>query len=285
MRPGRAIKRRIIDCTAYTYEPSALAVRLSELAGVVDVHHIVSGNHTYRGKPQSVDAKADLIAAGYQSVDLSRVVFKEVDLPGGEPTWLAHGLTTTEKIQRDLTVVAAHEAVGDNSTLYLVSDCDEIPHPETLARAAERYHMTGPVVLKVDARCWYADWSASPNGNPWETPGHHRNQPILATARDIALLGGAQVARSARGYGRFRRWPVSRGPIGWHLSNLDGPAMVRDKFAKFSHNENDNDIDRDFGYLQGCIDQRLWPIHGWPLHVAPDLPESVRQKFPHLLGN
>lgn len=276
------MKRRVIDCTAYTYEPSALAVRLTELADVVDVHHIISGDHTYRGKPQEIDPVQDLVHARYGfDVDLGRAIFATAKLPGGEPQWLSAGLTTTEKIQRDLTFTMARH-LGDASTLFLISDCDEIPHPDAIRQVAERYN--GPQVLSVDARCWYADWSAAPNGNPWQTRGHHQNQPIIGTARDILMLGGAQRARSNRGYGRVRRWPVQRGPIGWHLSNLDGPQMVADKFTKFSHREVDNETDRDLEYLNKCISERMWVVHHWPLHVVDDVPTCVTEEFPHLLG-
>jgi hypothetical protein len=277
------MRRRVIDCTAYTYEPSALAVRLTELAGVVDAHHIVSGDHTYRGKPQQVDAVEDLCAAGYGWVDTTKATFKQVALPGGEPLWLSAGLTTTEKIQRNLTFTEARH-LGDQYSLYLISDCDEIPHPDAIEMAVARYDARGPQVLSVDARCWYADWSAAPNGNPWQTRRHHQNQPIIGTARDILTLGGAQMARSNRGYGRNRRWAVQRGKIGWHLSNLDGPHMVADKFAKFSHKENDNETDSDLGFLEMCVKEQVWPIHGWPLHRVDDVPSCVPFQFPNLVG-
>lgn len=276
-------RRRVIDCTAYTYEPSALAVRLTELAEVVDAHSIISGDHTYRGKPQHVDPLGDLIRAGYKWVDTSRAVFQEVALPSGEPMWLSAGLTTTEKIQRNATLTEAR-SLGDQYALYLISDCDEIPHPDAIAQAAARYDARGPQVLSVDARCWYADWSAAPNGNPWQTRKHHQNQPILASLRDIMVLGGAQNARSNRGYGRVRRWPVQRGKIGWHLSNLDGPHMVADKFKKFSHKEVDNEVDSDLAFLKKCVDAKEWPIHGWPLHPTDDVPACVPFQFPNLVG-
>ena len=281
--------RKIVDCISYCYEPSALAVRLLELDEVVDLHVIVSGNHTYRGKPQHVDAVSDMEAAGLMVPELARiistkVIFREVDLPPGESRLLAPGLTATEKIQRDSTVTEAFGVAGGKA-LYLVTDCDEIPHPDTVAQAALRYPAGGPSVLRVDARCWFADWSAAPNGNPWQTKGHHRNQPILASFADITRLGGAQWARSARGFTRIRRWPLARGPVGWHLSNLDGVGMVRDKFGRFSHMENDNDGDRDPAYLQKCIDERMWPVHHWPLTHTDDTPSSIHTHYPHLLGD
>jgi hypothetical protein len=215
------MKRRVIDCTAYTYEPSALAVRLTELAEVVDAHHIVSGDHTYRGKPQHVEPLDDLCAAGYGWVDAGKATFKEVALPGGEPQWLTRGLTTTEKIQRNLSLSEARH-LGDQYSLFLISDCDEIPHPEAIAMAVARYDARGPQVLSVDARCWYADWSAAPNGNPWQTRGHHQNQPIIGTARDIMLLGtDAGLCNTARSDGTC---PTSTARAWWLTSSPSSPT-------------------------------------------------------------
>jgi hypothetical protein len=60
--------------------------------------------------------------------------------------------------------------------------------------------------------------------------------------------------------------------------------MVADKFAKFAHKEVDNEIDRDLDLLQKCVDTRVWPIHGWPLHRTDDVPACVPFQFPNLVG-
>ena len=62
-----------------------------------------------------------------------------------------------------ITMAAAGEP---ESTLYVISDGDEIPNPEAIQRAAAEYDERGPRVLPVDNRYWFANWSSAPNGTP-----------------------------------------------------------------------------------------------------------------------
>ena len=255
----------------FTYEHAAMAVRIAELVDVVDRVHVVSGNRTYLGKPQDVQ---QLAAVEHRIVDLSGYA---------EPTWLnGRGvLTDIEQAQRNAALTMAAEGEPDD-TLFMLSDGDEIPHPEAIAQAAAEYDTHGPRVLPLDNRYWYADWSSAPNGTPDRR--HHLNQPIIGTAADMLNLGGAQHAREGRGY-RPRVGPVwpTCGPTGWHLGALDGPAMIREKFGKFAHIEDNNDHDRDLAWLAGHMAARTVPKHDWPLHHTDDLPGSI-DRFPHLLG-
>lgn len=265
------MRRRIVDATMFTYEHAALAVRVAELADVVDRVHVASGNRTYQGDPQDVPL-------------LDGVEHRIVDLSGlGAPTWLkGRGvLTDIEQAQRDAALAMAAEGEPD-STLYVFSDGDEVPHPDAVARAAAEYDDRGPRVLTVDNRYWFADWSSAPNGTP--LVGHHLNQPIIGTATDFARLGGAQHAREGRGF-RPRtgpKWPTC-GPNGWHLGGLDGPAMIAEKFGKFAHIEDNNAHDRDLEWLAGHLAARTVPKHDWPLHHTDDLPGCIGD-FSHLLG-
>ena len=264
--------RRVIDCTMYAYEPSALEVRLTELAGVVDAVHIVSGDHTYRGHPQTID----------RDWNRTGVTHRIVTLPAWTDVQEKVGLTTVERIQRDLSLSLAAELHDDPDALFLLSDGDEIPHPDAVRQAVDEYDTHGPRVLLNDARCWYADWTAAPNGFP---PRHHLNQPIIGTYADYLAVGGAQNARMARGFKPTtgRPWRTCDA-VGWHLSDLDGPAMVSDKFGKFSHAEDDNPHDRDLARLTDTMRRRVWPKHEWPLTHTRDVPACVPTRFPHLLG-
>jgi len=273
------VTRPIVDVTMYAYEPSALRVRLESLRGVVDHHLIVSGDRTYRGKTQIVTLP--------EGIDRANVTHAIVELPA-EDVQEKVGLTSAERSQREQAIELAIGMFGRDA-LILFSDCDEIPHPEQLRIARDEYGSQGPRVMVTDPRCWFADWSASPNGVP---PRHHLNQPIIGTALDYELAGGGQDARTARGFDvrgieRVRvgqRWFLVDGPTGWHFSNLDGPRMVSDKFAMFGHSENDNEHDRSLDFLEDCLRRRVWPIHEWPLHATEDVPACIPEMFPELLG-
>lgn len=260
--------RRVIDCTMYAYEDAAIRLRLAELADVVDHHHITSGSRTYRGDPQTVEPLTG-----------PKVTHHVVGLPAWRDD-SAHGLTRVEALQRDRSLLVAL-ADEPETTLYVVSDGDEIPHPEAVAQAVAEYDRRGPRVLLNDSRCWFANWTAYPNGFP---PRHHLNQPIIGTAADILNLGGAQAARPARG---FRpkvgpKWkPCDK--VGWHLSDLFDPATVAHKFAVASHTEDDTPERRNLDWLASKREAMLWPVHDWQLARTDDLP-SVIEQFPDLVA-
>lgn len=263
--------RRVVDATMFTYERAAMRVRLAELAEVVDRVHVVSGNRTYQGDPQTVPL-------------LDGVEHRIVDLTGfGDARWLkGRGvLTDIEQYQRNSALTMAAEGEPED-TLYVFSDGDEIPHPAAVARAAAEYDTHGPRVLPVSNRYWFANWASDPKGTP--AVGHHLNQPIIATLADMLALGGAQKAREGRGY-RPRTGPkwATCGPSGWHLGGLDGPAMIAEKFGKFAHREDNNPRDRDLDRLADAMRRRVVPKHEWPLHETDDLPTTI-DRFPELVA-
>jgi hypothetical protein len=260
--------RRVVDCTMYAYEPAALRVRVAELEAVVEHHHVTTGSRTYRGDPQNVTPP-----------DLPRLTHHVAHLPAWRDD-NAHGLTRVEALQRDLSLIHAL-ADEPEDTLYVVADGDEIPHPDAIRQAVAEYDRFGPRVLLVDARCWYANLTAYPNGFP---PRHHLNQPIIGTAADILALGGAQAARVGRGF-RPRvgpKWATCE-KVGWHVSDLFDPETVAHKFGIASHTEDDTPERRNVEWLAGKREAMLWPVHDWPLTRTDDLPACI-DRFPELVA-
>lgn len=242
---------RVVDCTMYAYEANALAVRLAELAGVVDEHVVTQGTHTFRGQPRDI-------------VALDGVTTVTVSLDGyGDPWDAEAGL-------RDASLSAALD--GDQDTLYIVSDCDEIPHPDAIAEAVD---YGGPMRLLTSHRQWSMNLETMLHA-PGSNPGPMRHQAVIGTAAQLLGAGGAQCARWVAG----PKWPAAQA-VGWHLTNLMAPEDVAGKIRAYSHSEYDTDE-----YLDKLASMRAEQrdyLGRSDLRLTDDVP-SCAGRFPHLLA-
>lgn len=231
-----------------SYESDALEVRDAELTGVVDLRVVVYGSETFRGRPMDPP-----------TVPLSgtTTVVQSVDLRG-DPWQREHVLR-----QASLDLGWDH---GGRDALLLLSDADEIPHPEAVQRAAG---VPGPSLLPVDMREWWMDLRAP---DEWQPP----HQPLLGNYLDYDFAGGAQAARAAFSWPRV-------GPRGWHLSTLGDGALAAAKLAAFAHSEYDTPEHVDPFILERRRTAGRDVLSRFDLQRTDDLP-GCAARFPHLLS-
>lgn len=265
-------KTRVIDCTMAAYELDAINVRLAELEGVVDVHHIVQGTLTFQGAPleplelpEKVISTIITLPNGWTFPDGSSV-------PAGEIPWLR------EKFLRDSSLEAVPIELQDTQAFYVVADGDEIPHPDAIRQAVEEYDAKGPRTLLTDHRQWYADWR-EPDDRQYPHPlcGY----PTIGKFDDFSRVAGADQARCGRVAVRSR-WPRCDAK-GWHLSHLGDAAFMHRKLGMYSHNDRDNPHDRDMERLEKLRHERKDSFGRFDLELTDDLPATIH-RFQHLLA-
>lgn len=247
----------VVDAIMYAYEADALAVRLAELAGHVSAHVVTQGDHTFRGDPRTV-------------VMLEGVTNSVTHLAGYGDPWAA------EAALRDASLTNAIAATDDDpGALYLVSDCDEIPHPDAITQAVEQVPSRGPMVLQTSHRQWSMNLETILHA-PGRKPGPMRHQAIIGTAAQLLSAGGAQEART---HAKKRGWPVADA-VGWHLTNLMPPEAVVDKIRAYAHSEYDTPEWR--AQVAQMRDEGRDYLGRSGMRHTDDLP-SCAPRFPHLV--
>lgn len=250
----------IVDTFCWSYEEDAVRVRLAELAETVDYFVAVQGTTDFRGNDRDVQPAAllDNLPPGVRE----RIVDVTVDLPTGPSvdTW------ARERALRNAQLTEAVELFGTSgTTMYLVSDGDEIPRPETIARCVDKKRAS---VLGTDYREWFMDYR-----QPWSDEEKRRtkrdeqllHQPVIGTWRDFSMLGGAAEAR------RLRRWRTASG-TGWHLSTLGDGELARRKLMTYSHTEMDTGKWRRADALDRRRAGRIDMFERFPLAWTDDVP-------------
>jgi hypothetical protein len=235
----------IVDCTMFSYEHDALAVRLAELEPVVDAHVVVQATTSFRGDPLEVTDLSGL------SDKLVQVV---VDFPDILDPW------QREKWLRDETVRAAQREFGE-LVHVLVADADEIPHPDAIT-----LYSGYPITVRNDYREWYADWRAPLQ---WQPP----HQPYIAPITSVHSAHDLRVQMAF----------FSVGPVGWHLSTLGDAAFASRKVGMYAHSEYDTDYWREVKRLEDTRTDGMDMFERFKLEHTMDLPSTI-DRFPHLLG-
>jgi len=232
----------VIDCLLYCGEREALAIRLHELEGLVDLHVIVEARTTFQGDPKPLHLATDL--ARYPELDTGRFAdrLQRVIIERFGPR--AHTSWDREAEQRD-AVVHGLKAVPDDA-LVLLCDADEIPR----AAAVRRYgaalgpddvcRFGGPAYLyALNLReCTHAAWY----GPHVVRRGHLRRERPQRIRGDG--LGNTAL-------------PGSVPDAAWHFSFLGGADRVLAKLQAWSHTE-DNHYATPEHVAEAMADLRDW---------------------------
>lgn len=233
----------IVDVFIWSYERDAVLLRIENLKDVVDSHIAVQATNTFRGKQRKVNL-----------LNLPNVTDVVVTIPSGLDPW------ESEKWLRDRALIEASQRTPID-TWYVMSDGDEIPHPEAILEAVD---IDIPMSLNTDYRSFYADWRAVDH-----VLAH---QPTIAKLPDYRAMGGANDARW------YNDWDTSA-HRGWHLSSLGDNAAIKEKLSTFAHTEYDKPVykaalDAARGGMRDFLDR-------FDLEHTTDIPKSVPA---HLLG-
>jgi beta-1,4-mannosyl-glycoprotein beta-1,4-N-acetylglucosaminyltransferase len=232
----------VYDCFTFFNELDLLEIRLNILSGVVDRFVLVEARQSFQRatKPLYYAENKDRFASFADRIDHIVVDSFPED---------ASGAFSCESWQRNAISRGLDGAeVGDT---ILISDVDEIPRPECVARAAERRGVTVFRQLLFGYFLNYQHLRA--DGMPGTLWGgtvayrHRARADLPQRYRDLRYLEGGKgepfatraraALRTVRRFGQLegRAHIVNNG--GWHFSYLGGVESIASKLESFSHVE------------------------------------------------
>lgn len=231
----------IVDAFMWSYERDAVSLRLEALKDVVDIHIAVQATNTFRGHSREVGL-----------IDHPKLTNVIVTIPDGLNPW------ESEKWLRDQVLIEAAK-IAPIDSWYIVSDGDEIPHPDAITYAIENEQ---PMKLMTDYRNFYADWRAKDH--------ILIHQPTIGKLPDYRQFGGSGDARW------HCNWESSE-LFGWHLSSLGDTSA--EKLTTFAHTEYDEPKYRR--NVNVAKDKRRDFLDRFDLEYTEDVPPNTPA---HLLG-
>jgi beta-1,4-mannosyl-glycoprotein beta-1,4-N-acetylglucosaminyltransferase len=208
----------IYDCVTFFNEIDLLELRFTELNDVVDRFVVVEAPITFSG-----DIKPLLFSENTQRFDQwkERIIHVVVeDMPGGSDPWIR------ENFQRD--AIARGLAGAKPWDEIIISDCDEVPHPEAIRSWDPS---SGPCCFNqlfsyYWINCIKGEWKGS----------------RISRFDQMEQIGGANSLR-------MHQYPaIPNG--GWHFSFLGGPEAIRAKIEAYSHQELNISEFKTESYLQ-----------------------------------
>lgn len=237
--------------TPFFNELAILEIRLATLDDVVDYHVIGESPLTHSGKPKPLvfAENADRFKKWRH-----KIIHRVIEQPAGDGAAMDWN---REKRQRRCLWYGFN---GKPSDLILLSDVDEIPHPDAVAAANTNILLCSMHVAKLNYR--------------WVEAAHESWQ--IARIFPAGLIGSQmqdlEVARLTH------MAPI--GPPGWHLSWMNDP---KHKLESFVHQELVPHADID-GALEG---KPLFPdVVKQEVEWTDDLPPYVlanRDRFSHMM--
>jgi len=247
---------RIYDCVPFYNEFDQLRLRMAVLEGLVDRFVVIEAHQTHTGqaKPLHLAESGPAELLGHP-----KLAHRAVDLPVGYSHW------EREQYQREAIGPVLRELGARDEDLVLVSDVDEIPSREALARARQVLSAGARrTLLVLEQRMFYFRLNFE---LVWS-----RKLPWLGTA--AARFGDAPSINGMRTTGRNIRGrhaqnfdpgfrPSLLPDAGWHFSYLGGDEALNEKLAAYAHQEKSRQERRGVS-VQGLIDRResLFPRKG-----------------------
>ena len=212
----------LFDCSLFHNEHEILAIRDEILGADVDHMMLVEGNRTFQGEPRSPQHSPNGIQSWY------------IPLPGAE----AKDHWEREQVLRDSikhTLAMNYEMHDDD--VVMISDVDEIPHPEKLSEACE-YARAGEIVCFQQIHTYFAIDLV--DDEPWYGTRALTWAKLRTTTpqniRSVAHYEGQILIREG----------------GWHFGWTGGNDAIREKVRSFCHdNLNDPHLVSD-SYLNHC---------------------------------
>ena len=210
----------IVDCFTFFDEFDLLELRLRILDDVVDRFVLCEAPFTFRGDPKPLHFAT--AAPGRFARWRDRITVLAYPGPAAADPW------QNEWGQRDFLATALADcAAGD---LILLSDCDEIPDPQLVAR---RPPGGGILVHRMMIAQGYVNRVTSGGAHIWN---------------GTRALAPATLARYGGTLSNVRKAPVDDLAVvagGWHFTSLGGAAAKERKLRTYSHVELDIPYYRD----------------------------------------
>lgn len=227
----------IYDCFTYYNEIELLELRLRTLAEVVDCFVIVEANKTFSGKSRDFHfAKHRAALAEFDS----KIKYIQVtDMPDTTDEWVL------QHFQRNCISRGLVDCAPDD--LVLVSDVDEIPHPDALrqilsTRQGQNLIAKYPVAFAQRTFYYYVNsvYKRLVTGTVAILKKNLTEPEQMRTIRDRAP--------------RIRDG-------GWHFTYLGGAERILQKIESLGHGEKNVRSNLSAEFVQSCIESGSSSIH------------------------
>jgi hypothetical protein len=198
--------------TPFFDELDILEIRLATLDDVVDFHVIGESPVTHSGHPKELHLLKDLHLPRWDPWR-DKIIHRVIEMPTGVHDW------TREKRQRKCLWYGFK---GDrNEDWILLSDLDEIPHPDAVEAAMLQPKGYDEHILLCNMHVAKLNWR-------WAAPAHESWQ--IARIFPAAYVG--ELYKDLEEARLHHMEPI--GPPGWHLSWMNNPEY---KLRSFVHQE------------------------------------------------
>lgn len=221
-------KPKLIDAFPFFNELDMLKLRFLELNNVVDHFVIVEATYTYSGEPKPLyfNNNYDLFKAYREKI--VHVVVE--DMPNTGNAW------DNEHFQRNCIQRGLNMLTLRDHDIVIISDCDEIPDPESLQKV-KSVGLSDIRVLTMDM--YYYNFHTK-NVNQWLRAKIIPFKLLTKlTPQIVRDLDEQYITRIRKG--------------GWHLSYFGDITFIQNKIKAFAHQEFNDDRFLDETHVQSCI--------------------------------
>jgi beta-1,4-mannosyl-glycoprotein beta-1,4-N-acetylglucosaminyltransferase len=228
---------KVFDCFTFHNEIDMLKYRLHLLDPVVDKFILIEAIQTHTGhpKPLHYDLHKDTLFKDYKH-KIEHVV---VSLPATAEKIKSGALSAwdNEKYQRNLLEHSIHELAESDSDIFILSDLDELPDPNTITKIKNGEIDTD--IGYLDQDLYYYNIQCKLRSN-WTLAkvfkyGWFRNASVTCDAVRLNV-------------------PSTRIPSGgWHLSYFGDINFIKNKIKNMAHQEFNTDHFKSEEYIEHCI--------------------------------
>jgi beta-1,4-mannosyl-glycoprotein beta-1,4-N-acetylglucosaminyltransferase len=264
-----ASRPRVFDCFTFNGEHDLLRLRMQALRGVVDYAVIAEADRTFTGKRKPLRFDPGMLPSGGPKV----VYLPVTDLEENPASAWANENRQRNALGRILTQPPPeiHAGVRDEDRI-LLSDVDEIPHPQRLADFRPE-HYRSAVLVQRNFVYAFNNLALADDGAPllWQrarltTAGHFRRWfGSMQRLRDFRRQG--PMRGLARAWNKLRTQRLQ--DAGWHFSYLMTPEQIIEKLASFSHQEFNTPEIASLDHIRRCVQEGKDMFSGRRLRVVP----------------
>lgn len=220
--------RKIVDGFIFYNELKMLEFRFKELYNVVDYFIVVESSHTFAGNKK--EFYFDKNKNDFDEFKDKIIHVMVNDPPNTGNAW------DNELYQRRCINQGLQQLDLEMDDLIIISDCDEIPRPETLEKL--KHNGIGNTILSLEMEFYYYNFKC-------------RVQQIWNLAKILSY----EKYREIHDPEKIRQTKCPNIPnAGWHLSYFGDVNFIKNKIKNFSHQEYNNKMFLQDDKIQNLID-------------------------------
>jgi len=249
----------IYDCFIFFNELELLELRLNELSGVVDRFVLVEATRTFSNQPKPLHFEEN---QGRFAAYANKIIHVVVtDSPDTDDAW------TIEHFQRNAIARGLVHCRPDD--WILVSDLDEIPRAEAVARVgrenpfrttpfanAQHAALNAPAVKAMFLRKGFRRLLRKRHPFVWEFEQTLHRHYLNCVSMEPRCWHGTRMVRF-RDFSCAEEIRHSGYKIvpqgGWHFTAMGGVERIREKVAAFAHQEYNRPEFMDPQLIAACI--------------------------------